>query len=311
MINSLDREIIGALKKDGRYSFTRLAEQLNVNIATLTRHVYKLLEENIITIDTVINPFKLGYNSHAFICLNMNLSKINQVCSQLVDNFNISLVATTFGRYDTIAIADFPTWETLQEFVAKDLTQIDGIRQIDTFPITEIKKIYSVLFKKDSSENGALVLDNIDRIIIEELRKNGRVSYTEIGKKLNLNLTTVSRRISRLKHNEIINISAVRDPAKWGFLAYSYIAIHADKFKVISICNTLATYPEIHLVVTLLSGYEIIVGVSLHSPEEMYNFTINKLASIDGIIQIETFFCSGIRKRRYALFNPEIDTWWN
>jgi DNA-binding Lrp family transcriptional regulator len=307
MENDLNRKIITSLKRDGRCSYAKLAKELGVNVATATKRVEKMLQEDVITIETVLNPFKFGFNAHAFISLDIDLSKVDQVCAHLVSNPNISLLATVFGRFDVIIIADFPTWETLQEFITRELPGINGISRIDTFPIIEIKKIYNGLFKYDSFISVPPRLDKFDLMIIEELRKNGRLSYAYLAEKLNLSLTTVSRRVAHLKNEEIIKITAIRNPSKWGYLANAYSVLHADLSKVDAICNELSAYPEVHLIMTLMSGFEILIGIHLSHPEVMYKFIVDKIALIDGVYNIETFVCAETRKRSYALFDPETE----
>ena len=186
MIDILNQKIINLLKRDGRYSKARLAKELGVNVATISKHIDKMLEEDIISIKAVLNPFKFGFNAHAFITLNIKLPKIDQVCTQLTNNPSISLFATIFGRYDVLLIADFPTWEMLQDFITKELPRIEGISKIDTFPIIEIKKIYNGLFKYDSYINTPPRTDIVDLSIIKELEENGRLSYADLANKLNI-----------------------------------------------------------------------------------------------------------------------------
>jgi DNA-binding Lrp family transcriptional regulator len=305
MIDNLNQEIISSLKRDGRYSCARMAKDLGVNVATVTKRIDKMLEEDVISIKTVLNPFKFGFNTHAFITLDIELGKITQVCQRLVSNSNISLVATIFGRYDVLIIADFPSWEKLQEFISKDLPNIEGIKKIDTFPIITIKKIYHGLFKFDSFENTPPQLDAVDLTIIDELEKNGRLSFANLAHKLNISLTTVSRRVANLKKEDIIKITAVRNPAKWGYLANAYFVLQTEKNKVDSICEKLAVHPEIHLVMTLMSGFEILAGIHISNVEAMYKFIVEQVARIDGIMNIETFVCAETIKRSYALFDPE------
>ncbi|OGO06502.1 MAG: hypothetical protein A2Y92_02110 [Chloroflexi bacterium RBG_13_57_8] len=305
MIDNLDQRIIALLKRDGRYSHTGLAEELGVNAATVARHVDNMLEEGFISIKTVLNPFKFGFNAHAFITLDIKLSEIDKACARLISNPHISLLATIFGRFDVLVIADFPTWEMLQEFITRELPNIDGISKIDTFPIIEIKKIYNGLFKYDSFVDAPPQMDDIDLAITKALAENGRLSYAGLAKRLNTSLTTVSRRVARLKKEDIIKITAIRNPSRWGYLANAYSVLHADLDKVETICAKLAVYPEIHLIMTLMSGFEILLGMHFPSPETMYEFIVDKIARIDGIANTETFVCAETRKRSYALFEPE------
>lgn len=305
MIDNLNREIIKYLKQDGRYSCAKLAKELGVNVATVTKRIEKMLEEDVFSIKTILNPMKFGFNTHALITMDIELNKINQACSILVNNPNISLVASIFGRYDVMIIADYSTWEVLQEFITRELPKVEGINKIDTFPIIEIKKIYHGLFNNYSVISTPPQIDTMDLTILDELGKNGRLSFADLSKKLDISLTTVSRRVAHLKNEGLIKITAVRNPAKWGYLANAYFVLHADLSKVNSICDKLSAYSEVHFVATLMSGYEILAGIHLTSLEVMYRFIIENVAQIDGVMNIETFVCAETRKRSYAIFEPE------
>jgi DNA-binding Lrp family transcriptional regulator len=302
MIDAINHKIIAALKSDGRYSYAGLSKQLGINVATVTKRIDKMLREDVISIRAVLNPFKLGYNAHALITLDIDLTKVDQVCTQFVNNHNISLVVTTFGRFDVILLADFFSWEMLQNYITKEIPKLEGINKVDAFPIIDNKKIYNPLFKYDSNINKPLSIDEIDQTIIEELEKNGRLNYAELARKLGISLATVSRRVSRLKKEDIIKITAIHNPSKLGYLANAYIVLRADLNKVNAICGELEAYPEVHLIMTLMSGFEILAGIHLQSPEMLYRFIVEIIAKIDGVSNIETFICAEIRKRSHPLF---------
>ncbi|MDD5701438.1 MAG: Lrp/AsnC family transcriptional regulator [Dehalococcoidales bacterium] len=309
MPNNIDLKIIDLLKRDGRYSCAAIAQDLGVNVATVTKHLERMLAEDVISIKTVLNQFKMGFNAHAFITLDVDLCKVGRVCEQLVESPNISLVVTTFGRYDLLGIADFQNWDILQEFIAKDVPSIDGIVKINAFPIVEIKKLNSGLFTYSAPVAPYPPLDppldGIDQAIIAELQNNGREPFTDLASRLNLSLTTVSRRVARLRRDEILGISAVRNPSKWGYLANAYVAVHADANKVQKICAELAAYPELHLIMTAMSGFEILVGIHAPNSEKMYHFIVEKIARIEGVTNLETFVCAEIHKRSFALFDSD------
>lgn len=302
MIDKINRQIIAALKRDGRCSYAGLAKELGINAATVAKRIENMIQEDVISIRAVLNPFKLGYNAHALITLDIDLTKVERICAQFVDNHNISLVVTTFGRFDVILLADFPTWEMLQDYITKELPKVEGINKIDAFPIIENKKVYNPLFKYNPSINKPASIDEIDKNLIEELERNGRSNYAELARKLGISLATVSRRVARLKEEDIMKISAIRNPSILGYLANAYVVLRADLNKVNAICTELEAYPEVHLIMTLMSGFEILAGIHLQNPEMLYKFIVEKIAEIDGVSNIETFICAEIRKRSYPLF---------
>jgi len=303
MIDNINSLIITALKNDGRCSYAGLAKDLGVNAATVAKRIEKMLQDDVIAIRGVLNPFKLGYNAHALIALDIDLTKVDQICDQFVNNHNISLIVTTFCRFDVLLLADFPTMKMMQEFITEDLSRVKGINKIDAFPIIENKKLYNPMFKYDSSVSKPATIDEIDQTIVEELARNGRANYAELAAKLGISPATVSRRVARLKEEDVLKISAIRNPAKLGYLANAYITLRADLNKVNPICDELAVYPEVHLIMTLMSGFEILIGIHLQNPERLYKFIIGEIAKIDGVSNIETFVCAEIKKRSYPLFD--------
>jgi Lrp/AsnC family transcriptional regulator for asnA, asnC and gidA len=290
MIDNINRRIIAALKNDGRCSYAGLAKELGLNV---------------IAIKAVLNPFTLGYKAQALIALDIDLTKIDQISTELMRSPNISLLVTVFGRFDMLVIADFPTWEMLQDFISKGLPKVEGINKIDVFPVIEIKKIFYGLFKYDAFVREPSRIDKIDLAIIEELGENGRLSYTDLASKLNISLTMVSRRVARLKEENIMRISAIRNPAKLGYLANAYVSLRADLNQIDAICSELAVYHEIHMIMTLMSGYEILLGIHFPGPEVLYKFIGDNIAGIPGVTHIETFICAETLKRSYAFFDPD------
>jgi DNA-binding Lrp family transcriptional regulator len=306
-MDNIDLQIIAALKNDGRYSYARLAKELGLNVATVTRRIDKMIQDDVISIKAVLNPFKLGYNARSLIALDINLTRVDQVCEQLVSNHNVSLVVSTFGRFDVILLADFPTWEMMQDYITKKLPYIEGVNKIDAFPVMENKKLYNPLFKNDSGSGGPALIDEIDKTLIVELEKDGRSNFAELAKKLGISPATVSRRIARLKEENIMKISVIRNPAKLGYLANAYMVLRADLNKINDICARLAVYPGVHMIMTLMSGFEIMAGIHLRNPEMLYQFIVEEIAKIDGVLNVETFICAEIRKRSYPLFEFDIE----
>ena len=307
MVDNVNRQIIAALKYDGRYSNAALAKELNINAATVARRIEIMLRENVIDIRAVLNLFKLGFNAHAFIALEIDLTRVDEISTRFVRNYNTSLVVTTFGRYGMLVLADFPTWETLQNYITRELPRIPGINKIDVFPVIENKKLYNPLFKNDVRNDALASIDETDKRIIEELEKNGRASYAQLAGKLGISLATVSRRVARLQDENIIRISVIRNPAKLGYLANAYVVLRADLNRVDAICSELAVHHEVHMIMTLMSGFEILAGIHLQSPERLYKFIVEKIARVDGVASIETFICAEIKKRSYPLFDLEAE----
>ncbi|MDD4860373.1 MAG: Lrp/AsnC family transcriptional regulator [Dehalococcoidales bacterium] len=140
LIDETDRKIIIELQKDGRQEFSDLASKLNVSLSTISRRVDNLLKSKLIHITAVPNLQKLGYSINAIIGLDIEINKMESVCENLAANHNITFVAVTLGRYDVIITCYFITMEDLTGFVKDVIARIDGVTQIETFYVAELKK---------------------------------------------------------------------------------------------------------------------------------------------------------------------------
>ncbi|MEM4120532.1 MAG: Lrp/AsnC family transcriptional regulator [Thermoplasmata archaeon] len=73
--------------------------------------------------------------------------------------------------------------------------------------------------------NKNLKIDEIDIKILEILKDNGRISDSEIARKINVSNDTVKRRRERMEKEGIIKIKALIDPKKFGYTHYIHAGI--------------------------------------------------------------------------------------
>ena len=300
MIDNINRNIISVLRGEGRTSNVKLAKELGINAATVAKRIEAMLREELIVIRAVPNPFKRGYQVHAFVTLKVDLPKVESICAKLVDNPNINAVVTTFGRFDVIILVDSYNWDELVAFIEEEISRIGGINEIGISFISEIKKRSYGAFANDAAINNVPVqFDEIDRRLIEELGKNGRLGYVDLAKKLGISPATVSRRVSFLLRENIIKIMAVLNPSKLGLPAHAFITLHVERSNINDICDELASFTEVHTIMTLINSHDIIIGVHFPTPEMLYNFILEKIAYMDGVLNIETLIRAELKKSNY------------
>jgi DNA-binding Lrp family transcriptional regulator len=290
MIDNINLKLIFELYHDGRLSNVKLAKKLGINVLTVARRIRELVNEGVITIKAMPNPIKMGYKTGAFVGLDVDLKKIDSVCTQLVENTNVNLVTTCFGRFDVILIAYSRNMETMQYFIREELSKIRGINQIEPYFILGSERRDQFITNTSRIGEEALIsLDNIDRQLIIELIRNGRPNYSDLAKKLGISTSTVSRRITFLIKENIIWLRAVPNYAKLDYWANAFIVLRVELGKADKICEQLWSNQEVHLVERLMNGYDILFGVSSANPKTLYDFFITRIANIDGLLNSETF----------------------
>jgi len=305
MIDATSQKIIIALSKDGRCSYTKLAKKLGIKAITVAKRVEAMIKDDIIAIRAVPDPSKMGYKAMAVIALGVEVSRLDDVCDKLMDNPNITYLSTTFGKFDVVLFAEYRDFDTLYKLVREEIPNIEGTNAIETFLISDMKKRYQGPSNIDSLSDKPVLIDEIDEELINELRTDGRGSFTVLANKVGVSPATVSRRVASLIRKNVIQITVVANPTKLGHHVVAFLGLRVKSTKINEICSRLSSYPQLPLVMTLMSGYNILAVVALPNLRALLKFITNEIALIDGVFNIETLIRAEFKKRTYLGFDVE------
>jgi Lrp/AsnC family transcriptional regulator for asnA, asnC and gidA len=139
-LDDLDFAIISCLQKDGRSSFTVMAEQLDVSIGTIRTRVNKLIEEGTVNIIGRVDPDKIGFRSHAHIAVYIRPTTLKeQVASKILVLPEVSFLAGTSGDYDLEVNVMCRDNEHLVQFI-NTISGFEGIYQTKTLIYFKVYK---------------------------------------------------------------------------------------------------------------------------------------------------------------------------
>lgn len=138
-IDQLDRGIIQLLSKDGRMSFTELANRLHVTEKTIRLRYKNLLERDILDVVGVVNPIAIGLKAGAIIQLNVKAKSIQTVIEALQGMKMIRYITLTSGEYPILVQIAVKDQEKITE-VLKDINQIEAVTRVNTIVQLEVYK---------------------------------------------------------------------------------------------------------------------------------------------------------------------------
>ena len=132
MLDDLDFQVLSCLQKDGRMSFTDIAEDLKVSVGTIRTRVNKLIEDGTVNIVGRVNPDKVGFRSYAHIAVFVRPATLKEkVAHQIAAFKEVSFLAMTSGDYDLEVDVMCRDNEHLVEFV-NEISKIEGVNQTKT-----------------------------------------------------------------------------------------------------------------------------------------------------------------------------------
>ena len=89
-------------------------------------------------------------------------------------------------------------------------------------------------------------LDDLDWSILEELQADGRLSYKELGRRVNLSSPAVAERVRRLEESGVITgYRAQVDPGRAGYPISAFVEMRCSLGNCLLKTGTAAEYPEV------------------------------------------------------------------
>jgi Lrp/AsnC family transcriptional regulator for asnA, asnC and gidA len=142
-------------------------------------------------------------------------------------------------------------------------------------------------------------LDEIDLYLLAALRKDGREAFSQIAEQLKVSPGMIRQRYNHLVDEGYLKVVAITNPIQRGFKTMALIAVHTDGYRMLEVADKVAKLDEVVYLVVVSGRYDIMIEVFCRDHEELLKFITEKLYSIEGVRETETFMHLKIVKEVY------------
>jgi Lrp/AsnC family transcriptional regulator for asnA, asnC and gidA len=150
-------------------------------------------------------------------------------------------------------------------------------------------------------ENNYLAkIDDIDLQIIKILNEDGRTPFSQVAQRLGVSTGMVRQRYHRLVQEGVLQVVAVTNPLLMGFTTMAQIGVKVDVGHLEEIADQIASFEEVIYLVLLTGSYDLHIEIVCRDMAHLLDFLTNKLYSVAGIKDTETFICMRIAKEVYT-----------
>ncbi|MBA7501235.1 hypothetical protein ES704_03997 [subsurface metagenome] len=146
-ITDSDIRIIQELRCDATQSSDQLAKKLGMASSTIRRKVAALIKSGAIRSIVVPHPDVIGYGGWALLGISVTPELVNAVTDELASFDAIYTIASSFGRFDIIALVQCASADELQSFIRDELPKVSGIKGIETFILMRPRKYHGVVWR--------------------------------------------------------------------------------------------------------------------------------------------------------------------
>lgn len=142
-------------------------------------------------------------------------------------------------------------------------------------------------------------LDDIDRSIIDAMRKDGRVAFAQIAEQLNVSPGMIRLRYNRLVELGVLKVVAISNPMRMGFKTMAMVGIRVKGGRLLEAADRISRLDEVIYLIVTSGRYDIFAEVMCRDHDHLLNFLTEKLASIEGVRETESFMHLKILKEIY------------
>lgn len=132
-------------------------------------------------------------------------------------------------------------------------------------------------------------LDDTDRLIVEELRADGRMSMRELASQVNISRASAYSRVERLHRDGVITgYAAIIDPERYGhgLSAYVYLDIVQQSWK--GVRRQLLGIPGVDHVAMLSGEHDIVLRVRARDAAGLRDVVLTRLQAMPEVRATQT-----------------------
>lgn len=140
-------------------------------------------------------------------------------------------------------------------------------------------------------------MDTFDQKLIDLLRKDGRMSFTDIAHQLGVAVSTVRNRYNKLVADKTLHILGWVDPTKASFNSYSRVTIDVKPSSLIdSVATQLAKIEEVSFLAITSGPSAIEINLMCMDNAHLLEVLQKKIHTIEGIYDTTSTIYYDVRK---------------
>ncbi|MFD4575362.1 Lrp/AsnC family transcriptional regulator [Streptomyces sp. NPDC058417] len=147
-------------------------------------------------------------------------------------------------------------------------------------------------------------LDSVDRVLIRLLQRDGRASYTELGREVGLSAPAVRARVQRLTESGLMQFAAVTDPMRLGLPVMALLGIRVATAPQ-QVIAALEEIPGVIYLVATAGSFDLFAEVVCRDMDELYGLVNERVRPLAEVREVESFPYFGIHVHRFTWDVPE------
>ena len=238
-LDEADRKLISMLAADGRASGRDLAQQTGISEANVSRRLARLIDEKSVRIVGFVPPELLGLEVQFTVRVRVRGS-VDAAAESLLKHREFSYVVGCFGEADLIAYGVIEDGIALNALLDRAVRGNPLLYRIETETVLG----FAGSEREAGAQKLARSIDRTDRLIIREVQRDGRISFTDIAQRTGISATSAADRFRRLLGDGTVRVLTLPDPPRIDLNLSGLMQFHLSQ-PIASVLPKLAAFPEL------------------------------------------------------------------
>ncbi|ADB51021.1 Lrp/AsnC family transcriptional regulator [Conexibacter woesei] len=140
-------------------------------------------------------------------------------------------------------------------------------------------------------------IDDLDRAIIETLQADGRESFRNIARRLDVAEGTIRNRYERLTEAGVLDVVGVTNPLALGFDAMAMVGVKTSGAPQ-AVADVVSEFEAVSYVVIVAGQFDLMLEIVCRDHQHLLDVT-EQLRGVDGVVSTDSFVYLRLAKQSY------------
>ncbi|MDI6097122.1 Lrp/AsnC family transcriptional regulator [Actinoplanes sp. NEAU-A12] len=305
-IDGLDRQIVHALRIDGRAGYREIGALLGVSDQTVARRYRRLREGAGVRVVGLPNPIRLGYESW-MLRLHSRPDMAATLAEALARRGDTGWVSLFSGGTEISCLVQVPAHADRETLLLQKLPRTPGLISVsahclihhyvggavgpdrrDDYLTPEQTAALSADVPAPGSPAPPERLADGDAALMEALARDGRAGFAELAAATGWPESTVRRRMRDLRRSGILYYDVEVRPQTFGFRAPVLLWVTVAPARLATVGAALAGHDEVVFAAATTGATNLVATVVCRDMAAFYRYLTERISGLDGVDRVES-----------------------
>lgn len=292
-MDHLTERAITLLRREGRLSYTEIARRLGASRMNVASRLGPLFESEALRVIAAVHPRLLGLDTLAHLTVRTS-GPSGRTAEHIGELSSPVFLSETTGPFQLIVELHTATLTDLYAEVQR-IRALPDVIEVDVQLYEQL--VSSFFLGQEPAQGTAPSVDRMDLAIIEQLQLDGRLGYSELGRRVGLSTSAARDRVNRLLDSGVMQIGVThgRAAADRKLVFGLGIAVSGAPDSAIAL---LIEEPGLELLARAVGRFALVATVTFNSLDE-FTGLLERVRALPAVQHLDQWLHTKIHVEQY------------